>query len=77
MIKFLLIVLFFVFVIPYLLGIIGRFLLGNRPRQSASSQRSRNNNSSSDAQKNPKKKKKVFEKNEGEYIDYVEIKEKK
>jgi hypothetical protein len=76
MTKFLLIIIFFVFVIPYLLGIIGRFLLGKRPRQSASSQRSGNNTSSFNTHKNSKKKKKVFEKNEGEYVDYVEVKEK-
>jgi hypothetical protein len=76
MTKFVLIILFFVFVIPYLLGVIGRFLFGKRPPQSASSQRSGNNSSSFNTQKNSKKKKKVFEKNEGEYVDYVEIKEK-
>jgi hypothetical protein len=75
MTKFFLIILLVVFVIPYLLGVIGRFLLGSRYRQNASSQQRGNNSSSFNTQKNPKKKKKAIEKDEGEYVDYVEIKE--
>jgi hypothetical protein len=77
MTKFILIILFIIFIVPYLLGVIGRFLLGGRPRQNTSSQQRRSNSSSFNTQNNPKRKKKVIEKDEGEYVDYVEIKEKK
>ncbi|MDR2384692.1 MAG: DUF4834 family protein [Tannerella sp.] len=76
MTRFIIIILLIVFVIPYLIGVIGKFLLGNRYRQNASSHRNGNSSSSFNAQKNTKKKKKVFGKDEGEYVDYVEIKEK-
>jgi hypothetical protein len=74
--KFIFIILFVIFIIPYLLRVIGRFLLGNYPHQGASSQQNRNNPSSFNKAKKPEKKKKMIEKDEGEYVDYVEIKEK-
>ncbi|MDR2145795.1 MAG: DUF4834 family protein [Tannerella sp.] len=71
--KYILIPLFFILIVPYLLRVIGRFLLGSRPRQGASSQR---NQSSASYNAQKKKHKKVIDENEGEYVDYVEIKDK-
>ena len=73
MTKFILFLLFLIFVVPYLLGVIGRFLLGSRPRQNTSSQQKRSETSFNTRKK---KRKKVIDENEGEYVDYVEIKEK-
>jgi hypothetical protein len=55
-----------------------RFLLGGIPNQNASSRQNKNTSPSFNAQKNPKmkEKKKIFGKDEGEYVDYVEIKDK-
>ena len=48
-----------------------RFLFGNRPQPNNSSQQKR---SSSSRTQQPPAKKKVIDKDEGEYIDYEEIK---
>jgi hypothetical protein len=76
MTKFILVILFIVFVIPWILRSIIRFLFGGPYRQEASSKRGGNSSSSFSTQKKSGKKKKVIEKDEGEYVDYVEIREK-
>ena len=74
MLKFLSILFVIFFIIPFFLRSILRFLFGNRPQPNKSSQQKRNTSSSSRTQQPPQKKK-VIDKNEGEYIDYEEIKE--
>ena len=73
MLKILSILFIIVFIIPFLLRGVMRFLFGSRPQPNKSSQQKRNT-SSSNTQQSPQKKK-VIEKDEGEYIDYEEIKE--
>ena len=55
------------FVIPYLLRALLRFLFGSNAQRNQPSQPNRN--ASSRTQKPPQKKK-VISKNEGEYVDY-------
>jgi hypothetical protein len=74
--KYILLIFFVIFVIPWLLRSIIRFLVGSSFRQDASSKRGGNGHSSFNAQRKTERKKKVIEKDEGEYVDYVEIKEK-
>ena len=74
MLKFLSIIVIIVFIIPFLLRGILRFLFGGRPQPNNSSQQKRNTSSSSNTKKYPQKKKFIPE-DEGEYIDYEEIKE--
>ena len=74
MLKILSIIVIIFFIIPFLLRGVLRFLFGNRPQPNNSSQQRRNNSSSSRTQQPPPKKK-VINKDEGEYIDYEEIKE--
>ena len=73
MLRILSIIFIVVVIIPFLLRGLLRFIFGNRPQPNNSSQQKRNN-SSSRTQK-PSQKKKVITKDEGEYIDYEEIKE--
>jgi uncharacterized protein HemY len=70
MIKFLSILFIIIFVIPYLLRAILRFLFGRPSQESRSSRQKRDTPASSSSQK-----KKIISKNEGEYVDYVEIKD--
>jgi hypothetical protein len=75
MLKFLSILFIVIFVVPFLLRAIVSYLFGhssqqNRPRQN----RTDNTSSTSRAKKSPPKKK-VISENEGEYVDYVEIKD--
>jgi hypothetical protein len=64
------------FVVPYAIRQILRFLFGNAPSQAgASKQQGRQHSSSSDFRAQAKNKK-VIPKDEGEYVDYVEIKDK-
>ena len=74
MLKFLSILVVILFIIPFLLRSIVRFLFGNRPQPNKSSQQRRNASSSSNTQQSSSEKKKVIPKDEGEYIDYEEIK---
>ncbi|MDR0834996.1 MAG: DUF4834 family protein [Tannerella sp.] len=77
--KYILFIVFILFLVPYLLGIIGRVLLGSRPQQKSASQQSgkTNQSSTSGSKQTFWKKKKIISKDEGEYVDYVEIKDKK
>ena len=73
MLKILSIIFVVVFIIPFLLRGAMRFLFGI-PQPNKSSKQKRNTSSSSNTQQSPKKKK-VIDKDEGEYIDYEEVKE--
>ncbi|MDR1523954.1 MAG: DUF4834 family protein [Tannerella sp.] len=80
MAKFLSILFIIIFVIPFLLRSVLRFLFGNPSRQRGPSQYNRSsqqkgNASPSSHTKQSSSKKKVISKNEGEYVDYVEIKD--
>ena len=72
MLKFLSIIFIILFIIPFILRGLLRFIFGSRPQQNNSSQQKRS--SSTHTQQQPQKKK-VIDKDEGEYIDYEEIKE--
>ena len=74
MLKILSILFIIVFIIPFLLRGVMRFLFGSRTQPNKSSQQKRNTSSSSKTQQ-PSQKKKVIPKDEGEYIDYEEVKE--
>ena len=68
--KFILFIILFLFFIGAFFGFsVRRFLSGDRP---ASNQSQRQNQSSS----KPKKTKKIISRDEGEYIDFEEIKDK-
>jgi len=72
--KFLSIFLIIIFIIPYLLRSVLRFLFGSgNPQQNRPSQ-SNGTNASSRTQKPPSKKK-VISKSEGEYVDYEVVKD--
>jgi len=71
--KFLSLLLVVVFVIPYILRSVLRYLFGDNQQQNRSSQ-SKRSNTSSRTQKPPPKKK-VISKNEGEYVDYEVVKD--
>jgi hypothetical protein len=70
--KFIAIFIIIFFIIPFLLRAVLRFLFGNRPQQNKSSQQKRNTSSQTNK---PPQKTKVISKDEGEYIDYEEIKD--
>jgi len=70
--KYLIFLLFIIFVIPYLLRALLRFFFGSNAPQNRPSQPNRN--ASSRTQKPPEKKK-VISKNEGEYVDYEIVKD--
>ena len=72
MTKILAIIFIVIFVIPLLLRSVLRFLFGSRPQPNNSSQQRKNTSSRT---QQPPQKKKVIPKDEGEYIDYEEIKE--
>ena len=74
MLKFLSILFIIIFIIPFLLRKVLSFLFGNRPQPNNSSQQKRNTSSRTQTQQ-PSQKKKVISKDEGEYIDYEEVKE--
>ena len=74
MLKFLSILFIIIFIIPFLLRKVLSFLFGNRPQSNNSSQQNRNTSSRTQTQQ-PSQKKKVISKDEGEYIDYEEVKE--
>ncbi|MDR1723424.1 MAG: DUF4834 family protein [Tannerella sp.] len=68
MVRFLLIIFLIVFVVPFVLRTLMRFLFGSQaPRGNSSQQKQR--------QSAPQQHKKVFPKDEGEYIDYEEVKD--
>ena len=67
MLKFLSFLFIIIFIIPYLIRALLRFLFGSNAQRNQSAQSGRN--ASSRTQKPPKKKK-VISKNEGEYVDY-------
>jgi hypothetical protein len=71
MLKILSILFVIVFIIPFLLRGVMRFLFGSRPQPNKSSQQKRNTSSRT---QQPPPKKKVINKDEGEYIDYEEVK---
>ena len=72
--KFLSILFLIIFVIPFLLRTVLKFLFGNSTQQSRSSNQNKNNTSSRTQKSSSKKK--VFSKNDGEYVDYEVIKDK-
>ncbi len=75
MLKILSIFFFIIFVIPFLLRIALRLLFGSPSQQSQTWEQKRTTSSSSKTTQQPSQKKKVISKDEGEYIDYEEIKE--
>jgi hypothetical protein len=78
MTKILLFLLFIFFVIPFLLRSIVRFLFGSQTQsqqKNFSGQKGSNNRASSANTQQTQKKKKVISQDEGEYVDFVEIKE--
>ena len=79
MMKFISILFIIIFVIPFLLRAVLRFLFGNisqreRSQSHRSSQQRKEASAASDTQPSAPKKK-VISENEGEYVDYVEIKD--
>jgi hypothetical protein len=78
MTKFFALLFVIFFIIPFLLRVLLRFFFGNYTQRNRTSQANRNTstpNSSSSSNKQPPQKKKIFSKNEGEYIDYEEVKD--
>lgn len=74
MLRFLSILFIIIFVIPFLLRVILRFIFGNSRQQNRPSQQKNTTSSSSRTQQTPPKKK-VISENEGEYVDYEEVKD--
>lgn len=75
MLKFLSILFVILFVVPFLLRAILKFLFGSRPVQQNRSSQQRNTSSRTQQQQQSSAKKKVISENEGEYVDYEEIKD--
>ncbi len=88
MIKFILFILFFGFLLVFLLGFsiirsVKNVLFGSSSKAHASSRRSNGNHSSGQQRRRPSankeyahssSRKKIFAKDEGEYVDYEEVK---
>ena len=72
MLKILAVLFIVVFIIPFLLRGVLSFIFGNRPQPKNSSQQRKN---SSSRTQQTSQKKKIINKDEGEYIDYEEIKD--
>lgn len=78
MLKILSILCFFIFVVPFLLRVVLRFLFGTPTQTSKTSQQRKNTSSSSASSRSHTQqsvKKKVIPEDEGEYVDYEEVKE--
>ena len=73
--KFITILLVVFFVVPYLLRSFVRYLFGETPQPNKTSQQRSKSSASSSSNKQSSTKKKFFSKNEGEYIDYEEVKD--
>ncbi|MDR3251418.1 MAG: DUF4834 family protein [Tannerella sp.] len=81
-IRTVLILVFVIYVVPFLLRIAMRFFFGSRqfgsPSQSQSQNRSQQGSRASSAKSDAgqsSRKKKVISEEEGEYVDYVEVRE--
>jgi len=70
MLKFIITICFFLFVVPYLLRAVLRFFIGGNSSDNTSQQKQNKGTSS----RTQNRKKKVFPQEEGEYVDYVEVK---
>ncbi|MDL2281971.1 DUF4834 family protein [Parabacteroides sp. OttesenSCG-928-G06] len=83
MIRFLLICVFFFVILMFLMGFsvfrtFREIFFGSPKRRASATQNSRTNNQSTQQQRpdnNPPQRKKIFTKDEGEYVDYEEMKE--
>ncbi len=72
--KFLSIVLLIIFVFPFLFRLLMRFFLGKNISNQNNASRQRGGNTSTHTKQTPQKKK-VFPENEGEYVEYEEVKD--